>query len=121
MLLAWLLPVGGNRRFRKKSGENAPGARKPYGYLWKRIADQVARKPLEWMHYGKFLSMGEFGQFKNNDASTSNIAQEMDGPLRLRAKYEGFFADRESARHAETPYFSKTSKIWEVICLATSY
>ena len=34
--------------FWRKSGENTQGARTPIGYLWKRIADQVARNSLEW-------------------------------------------------------------------------
>ena len=71
--------------------------------------------------------MREFAQFKSNNASKSNIAQEADGPLRLRSKYEGFVADTESIRHAETPYFLKIPKVREAIyveeglCPSTTY
>ena len=64
---------------------------------------------------GEFLNMREFNQLKNNNASKSNIAQELDGPLRLCNKYEGFFTDPESTRRAKTPYFLEISKIREVI------
>ena len=96
--------------FERKSCENAPGAHKPNSYLWKRIADQVARNSLEWTPWGKFLNMREFDQLKNNNASKSNIAQESDGSLRLCSEYECFFADPEAIRKAKTPYFLKFRK-----------
>ena len=38
--------------FERKSPENAPGAHKPNGRLWKRISGQVERNSLEGAHWG---------------------------------------------------------------------
>ena len=59
--------------FRRKIGEyerktrgEAPHAHKPNGRPWKRIADQVDRNSLEWIHWGKFRSIWEFRVGKND-------------------------------------------------------
>ena len=68
-----------------------------------------------------FLNMREFSQFKNNNASKTNLVGELDGPLRLVSKYEGFAADPDSIKHAKTPYFLKISKMREAIYVAEGY
>ena len=97
--------------FERKSNERAPGAQKPNGYLRKRIADQVAGNSLEWATWGKSINMKEFTTLKNENSSKSNIIENVDGTLHLCNKYEGFAADPESIRRAETPYFPKASKL----------
>ena len=51
--------------------------------------------------------MREFSQFKNSNASKTNVVEELDGSLRLVHKYEGFVADPDSIKRAKTPIFLK--------------
>ena len=90
--------------FERKPNERAPGAHKPNGYLWKRIAGQVARNSLEWAPWGIHKYEIVYHS-KNANSSKSNIIENVDGALKICNKYEGFAADPESIRHAKTPYF----------------
>ena len=67
--------------YERKTLDKAPRARKPSGRLWKRIADQVGRNYLEWVHWGKFLIIWEFSVAKN-DGHKDRILTIEDGKLK---------------------------------------
>ena len=101
--------------YERKAGERLPGAHRPNEWLWKRIPDQVASNPLERAHRKRFLNMSEYSTFKSEKfpGRISYNGRRISRSNRRLRKL--FFADRESIKHAKSPYFLKIPKIREAI------
>ena len=113
MLLVRPLSAGKIGDFERMSNERIPDARKPNGHIWKRVADQVARKSLEWTPWAMYKNLSEFNKQKNSRGTKSFEIE--DGSLKVYNKYGDFVVDPASIQNAKTPYFLKVSKIREVI------
>ena len=101
MLLVCLLPTEKIGDFERMSNERIPGAHKPNGHIWKRVADQVARKSLEWTPWARYLNLSEFNKQKNSRGPRSFEIE--DGALKVYNKYEDFVVGPASIQNAKTP------------------
>ena len=91
--------------YARKTPDTAPHARKPNGRLWKRIADQVERNSLEWIHWEKFLSICEFISEKNNGTDDQILAIE-DGELKTVNEFDYYYSsDQNALKLGRTPLF----------------
>ena len=69
---------------------------------------------LEWLHWIKFLSIWEFSA-KKNDGPKDQIPIIEDGELKTVNEFDYYSADLNALKLGKTPYFSKISKIREII------
>ena len=83
--------------YERKTLDKAPHAHKPNGWLWKRIAGQVERNSLEWLRWGKFLSIWEFSA-KKNDGPKDQILTIEGGGLKTANGSDYYSSDMNALK-----------------------
>ena len=77
----------------------------------------MERNPLEWLHWGKFLSIWEFS-VKKNAGPRDQILTVGGGELKTANEFDCFSSDKSALQLWRTPYFSNVSKIREILYLS---
>ena len=100
------------------------GICKPSGYLRQRISGQILAMSLEWAHWCKYMDIDEFNLKRSKGGQKDKmIILGKEGGLTTSDECEDISLDPGSYNIGNIPYFTKVSKIRDVIycaeCLCT--